>query len=377
MGNTRLSEWSNRLDLYGNLNLTATERILIGFRPLDRNRNFTRYTFEAPSALKGEEGNFEEEFNFKYTTFFFEGDFGQLFPFLDRNDRYGLDLGFSVGRQQLNMQDGILLNDRIDSFGISKINLKHGWAVNHRATLLWGWNELNRNALAVDDSNSSLFGISNELDFNLTTAEFDVIYVDGDNFSGDGLYSGIGFTQRMYEFNSTYRILNSQGFGIETDNNQNGTLIFGEISKDLEYSQDYIYLNSFYGIDKFRSASRAPEFGGPLGSTGVLFGSLGLGRYGSPLNNQPDEAFGSAAGYQLFFNHKRQNVIFEIGGRYARSEIGQRAIAAGISFQSAVGRRNILRLDTYTRYGKERLTPNNDEKQAPGVGVRIEWVLNL
>ncbi len=44
----RETEWANRLDTYINLQLTGTEKILLGFRPLDNNRapEFTRITWE-------------------------------------------------------------------------------------------------------------------------------------------------------------------------------------------------------------------------------------------------------------------------------------------------------------------------------------------
>src|SRR6202044_2382547 len=38
-GNSRPSESVNRLDIYGNLQFTPTERLLVGFRPLDRQYN--------------------------------------------------------------------------------------------------------------------------------------------------------------------------------------------------------------------------------------------------------------------------------------------------------------------------------------------------
>jgi hypothetical protein len=373
----RTSEVASRVDLFGNLSLTSTERILIGVRPVDQDGRFTRYTLDNPSGDTHEDRGFHDEFNFEPTLLFFEGDFGELFPILDPRDQYGLDFGFSVGRQTIAWQDGMLINDRIDSIGISKINLKPSMAVNYRSTLLYAWNELNRNRLLKKDSSSSLFGWSNEIDFKETTAEFDIVYVDGDLESGDGIFSGLGFTHRLYSFNHTFRVLGSHGLGEGTDNNQDGALLFNELSMDLEGTHDYVYLDSFYGIDQFRSASRAPEFGGPLGGTGVLFASLGLGRYGAALNNQADDAFGSALGYQIFFNDRRQQILVEVGGRYAVEDIGQRAVASGVSFQTAVGQRNVLRFDTFTRYGDERLKAGTSQDNAFGVGARLEWMLRL
>jgi hypothetical protein len=369
----RLTEWASRIDLFGNLALTATERVVIGFRPLDRDGRFTRYSFEEPEGSPFMENEFVSEANSDLTLLFFEGDFSQIFPFLDPENRYGLDFGFAVGRQSVVWQDGMLINDRLDSFGISKINTKHSWAVNHRATFLYAWNEIKRNVLTEVDSESSLFGFSNEIDFRPTTMEFDLVYVEGSEFTGDGLYTGLGFTQRIYDINSTFRALSSHAIGERTDHNEDGVLLFGELSTNVPGSSDFLYLNGFYGIDRFRSASRAPEFGGPLGGTGILFAALGLGRYGAPLDNQADDAFGGALGYQTFFNNKRQHLLFELGGRYALEE-GQRASALGISFQTAIGNRNILRFDTFGRYGELA-----GARGAPtySVGGRMEWVIRL
>ena len=133
-GNDYISEWANRFDLFGNLYLTFTERILFDVRILDREGRFTGYTFDAPNENIG----FHSELNFDLTTLFFEGDFGELFPFLDREDKYGLDFAFSVGRQPISFQQGILIDDTIDAIGVTKINLKPGGTVNLRTTFLWG-----------------------------------------------------------------------------------------------------------------------------------------------------------------------------------------------------------------------------------------------
>ena len=95
----RSSECVNRLDLFGNLELSPTERVVIGIRPFDHKGDFTGFNFE-PATRRG----FEENFNatsFQPRTLFFEGEFGEIFPGLDDGDRLSLDYGISVGRQPL------------------------------------------------------------------------------------------------------------------------------------------------------------------------------------------------------------------------------------------------------------------------------------
>lgn len=373
-GTARTSEWSNRFDLFGNLYLTQSERVVIGLRPLDKAGRFTRYTFDSADEL--EEDTFEDELNSNITTLFFEGDFGELFPKLDRKDSRGLDLAFAVGRQPLSFQEGMLLNDSIDSLGISKINLKPAGAINHRATLLWGWEDLNRNNLAQDDRAAMLFGWFNEIDFSSTTIEIDASYVESED-TGDGFHGGIGAIQRLGDFNTTFRILGSHAAGEELEANANGALLFAEVSKTLVASQDLVYLNSFWAIDDFRSASRASNAGGPLSPVGILFEAVGLGRFRAPLANDANDAFGGVLGYQLFSKDTRFQALFEAGGRYAREDIGQRGSALGTRLQWAIGQRSVLRTDFFIGLVDNRLTVETESDEEFAFGTRLEWLLRL
>ena len=375
----RVTEWSNRFDAFANLYLTPTERILVGMRPLDKAGRFTRYTFQAPSNAPEEEDSYNEELNSNITTLFFEGDFSELFPVLDTKDSRGLDIGIAVGRQPLSFQDGMLLNDSVDSLGLSKINLKPEWAANYRVSLLWGWDELNRSNLADDDSASTLYGMFNEIDLQSTTLEFDAAYVEGSEATGDGFFAGVGASQRIAEYNTAFRALGSLPSGSETVHNSGGALLFAEISRTLHASDNFLYLTGFWGIDEFRSASRSSTVGGPLEAVGVLFTSVGLGRYGSALESDADDAFGGALGFQMFFNERRTQLLIESGGRYAREERDQRAIATGFSLQQAIGRRIVVRIDGFGSYGRPEqgtaLAPFESEEF--GYGARFEWQLQL
>lgn len=80
----RNTEWANRLDLFANLQLTSTEKCIIGVAPLDENRftQFTRYSFESNQGLEG----FRSEMGIFVRALFCEGDFGSLFPDLSLRD---------------------------------------------------------------------------------------------------------------------------------------------------------------------------------------------------------------------------------------------------------------------------------------------------
>ena len=103
----RNTELVTRLDLFANLQLTTTDKCIVGVAPLDKNRftNFTRYSWESNQAQEGG----RSEAGVFLRTAFCEGDFGSLFPVFDPDGTKLIDYGFSVGRQQITFQEGIML----------------------------------------------------------------------------------------------------------------------------------------------------------------------------------------------------------------------------------------------------------------------------
>jgi hypothetical protein len=127
-----------------------------------------------------------------------------------------------------------------------------------------------------------------------------------------------------------------------------GTLLFGQASMSPHGSPDLIYATGFWAIDKFSSAARNPEVGGPLGQVGILFASPAFGRFGAPLNNQATRAVGGAIGYQLFLDQTRKQLIFELGAR-TNTDDGPAAgqIGFGARYQQAFCRHFIMILDSF------------------------------
>lgn len=339
----RISEWANRLDLLGNLQLAATERIVVGFRPLDHDGKFTGYTFE-PLSARGWDDDFTYE-NAQPRTLFFEGELGELFPGLDSNDRRPLDLGISVGRQPLLLQGGLLVNDdAIDMVALTKNSILPPGGSTMRLSGIFAWNEIDRNN-NLEDHDAYLVGLNGAVDFFRSTVDFDAIYVPSDR--GDGAYAGVGATQRFGKINTVFRAEQSVALDDESRRVGTGTLLFSELSYTVPYADDLVYANAFWGIDEFSSAVRGPTAGGPLGRAGVLFEAVGLGRYGSPLNNRAENSAGGALGYQMFFGelHRRQ-LIFEVGA-WQPTDGRDSAQALGSRFQQAFGRRFVLVLDAF------------------------------
>ncbi len=354
-GSGTASEWANRLDLFANLGLSGTERVLFGVRPLDENGRFSGYN------LHGDPTGSRNEFNAAVSTFFVEGDVGELFPNADRKDHRSLDIGFSVGRQPLLYQEGMLIADTIDAIGVTRNTLLPRRGSDLQVTFLYGWNDVHRDDNL--DDNAQIAAVFILADYPASTFNADFVYVFSGDTPTDWIFWGISGVQRVGHVNTSIRALVSEALDVDTDAISDGYLVFGEASWTPPWSHDLVYANAFWGIDHFSSAARSPEAGGPLGRVGILFAAVGMGRYGAALGNRPDEAAGVAVGYQKFQRHTRRQIIFEVGG-VRRSMAGEMDEAgAGIRLQQAVGRHLVLRFDAH---GTAR------ESEKPGWGARFE-----
>ncbi len=357
---TQFGEAVARFDLFGNLYLTQTERILVGFRPLDRDGRFTSYTFRSPTGFEGPDGetqgNFEEELNFYVRTLFFEGDLAELFPTLDWDDSSPLDYYISVGRQPLSFQDGLLINeDAIDMVGLTRANVKLGGLVNTRIAGVFGWGDVHRPTAGpnLEDESALLFGLFTESDSRTRTIELDGLFLLGADSTGNGVHGGLGVTQRIGEYNNTFRVVGSVPVGETTEFNRAGVLVLNQFGFTPHHTHNWAYVNLFGGIGQFRSAARGPATGGPLGQAGLLFSAVGIGRFGAALGNQADKAVGGGVGYQMFFGKtRRQQLVLEAGGRYTYgADVLKQDIAGGTAqFSLAVGRRSTIVLGGFGAY---------------------------
>ncbi|MDA1012848.1 MAG: hypothetical protein O3A00_00170 [Planctomycetota bacterium] len=368
---TRFTEWANRLDLFGQLNLSGTERLVVGMRPLDQesggSRRFTGYDFHGGDSLGGANSDVQ--------SLFFEGDFGEIFPNFDPYDELALDYGFSVGRQIMSFQQGLLINeDMIDAVTATRNTLYGGGNLNLRMTGVYAWNNINRNN-NVDDPNAKMVGLFTESDFASSTVNADIAYVNSETSLGSLFAVGLSAIQRLKGFHNVYNtslhVLSSFPTDGETTASGRGTLLFAQTSwaphhaNDSTYLEDLVYLNAFWAIDQFTSPARGPLAGGPLGQTGILFAAPGLGRFGAPLSNQASDAAGASLGYQMFFEQSRQQLIVEFGGRKDTNDIGDGAIGAGVRYQRAIGQHWIFILDGFT---------TKREGRGVSPGTRIEFL---
>ena len=181
----RISEWTNRLDLFLNLQLSGSERLVVGIRALDDDGRFTGYFFEHPDDDL--DGSFEDAFSADLESLYFEGDFGEIFPNLDRDDFCSTDVGFSIGRQPMLVQEGILINDTIDGVGFTRNTLLPRNTSNFRLTFFYGWDNINVNN--AERRSANLFALLTSTDFRRSTMDLDIAWVQTHDGSDD-LLSG-------------------------------------------------------------------------------------------------------------------------------------------------------------------------------------------
>ena len=362
-GRLRDTEIANRMDLYANLQLTGTEKILLGLRPFDNNlpSRFTRYTFD------GSNEDFNNELNLDIETLFFEGDIGSLLPKLDRAGIKPIDFGFTVGRQPFTFQEGIILNDTVDAVGFVRNNLVFPGTSNLRISGLWAWDRLDRND-RNRGTDPNMYGLFVFADTHVSSYNLDMIYVDDNATDGDAFYIGASAIQRIRALggiSSAFRINNSIALDEEIGGNVigDGSLLSAEFSTIVPGSDDIAYINPFISIGNFTQAGREQILGGPLASLGILFASPNLSTYGAEVSPFTDDVVGFATGYQAFWDDHRRNLILEIAGRHDYDGQGFDQLGIGFQLQQAIGQHIQAQLEGFYTFNGER-----DD----GVGARAE-----
>lgn len=264
-----------------------------------------------------------------------------------------------------------MINDsEVDGLGITRDTLIiPGLSVDTRATLFFAWNGVNRDD-NVEDDEAEMLGLFVEGDWGPSTVQIDAAYVDSENAAGDdrdSFHLGVGSTQRVALFgrvvNTAIRLNASDALDRETVAASDGTLLFGEFNITPHGTNDVVYLNAFWGEDRYSSALRDETAGGPLGQTGILFAAAGLGRYGAALSNRADNVAGAAIGRQFFWDGERKQVILEAGGRAGTEDSTQDQAAIGARYQQALGQRFVFRVDGFV---------SAQENADDGAGLRTE-----
>jgi hypothetical protein len=345
---TNTAEVVNRLDLFTQLNLTGTERVLFGIRPFDHEidnvRTYTSYNLTHKRYVDG--------WNAYPQTLFFEGDFGEIFPDLDLYDTKAIDYGFSIGRQPAFFQGGMMINaDILDAVTVTRNTLNGHGVLNSRITFMYAWDRVHRNAddsMYYVDTKAQLIGLFTETDCKVSTVDLDLAYVTtSDASTRDGVYFGASATQRFHgthnTYNSTVRVLGSFPTEGETLATGKGVLLFNELSLTPHASENVFYCTTFAAFGRYTSAARGVEMGGPLSpAAGLLFSRPQIGVFGAPLSSLTNDVVGGAIGYQILSDHLRRQLTFEIGARQDTDGSHTAAIGFGALYQHACGQHSVF-----------------------------------
>ncbi len=203
---------------------------------------------------------------------------------------------------------------------------------------------------------------------------------------GDSWNVGFATIQRGYvpgflgsrglgEVNTAYRINVSQNEGPDTPFASNGYLLSSEISFTPRFSDDIVYFNSWWGIDRYTQASREPIQGGPLAGLGIAFASPSLGDFLTALSAFNTQVVGTSIGYQAFWDEHRRNLTVELAGvkdttRGLFSTRGPGTDGASLTaqFQQALGQRFLFTALGFVSY---------NEGRGAGTGARTEISVNF
>lgn len=355
---------SGRADIFGHLQLTPTERVVIGFSPLSQGSSLGTGLLH----VDGQGTQFVDALNPNIQTLFFEGDTRQLFPGIDADDRRGLDFGFAVGKQQIFFQEGIMINDNIQALGITKDTMQiPGLTQDMRVTGVYGWGDIRRGDMQpLPDHSAQLLGVFTETDFRRNIVTFDFAYVGSDNprdwagvqRGGSGVFWGASSTQRFGDINTAFRINTSTALDAKGPWVNDGVLLLAEISRTMPGSTDIIYANFFTSLGNYTSAARSAQVGGPLERVGILFTPLAAGLAGSPIPGDAyNSAVGGAIGYQKFFGPRKQLTLELAGKGFTDGDIRgvkESVVAFGGQYVQAIDSRTSVQVNGFLLETSER-----------------------
>ncbi len=359
----RVSEWANRLDLFANLQLTGTERMLVGLRPLDRDMSgqFTGWQFEPSNGRGG-----KHYWNANISTLFFEGDLGSTLPNLDRKGVLPIDFGYTIGRQSLSFQNGMLINDTIDAVGITRNSIHLPFTSNVLVSGFYADSHIRRpnRPFGGGGSQPKLWGIITSSDVLESTYDVDLIRVNDNSMYGDAWYGGAAVIQRFGLVNTAFRVNGSLPDGPQNAVSTKGLLVSLETSFTPFRSDDLVYMNPYVAIGNFTQASKDPIVPAPLGPLGITYSAFGIGTSISPLSSTAQDVAGFATGYEAFWDNHRRSLTLELGVREQTRNHTFNAQALAARFQQAIGQRVVLEVDTFV---------SRQENHDTGYGARMEF----
>ncbi len=317
-GGTEVGQTAVDLNLFANLQLTGTERILMFWEPLQNGANFTRWEFAGPDRNRKSDPTIK--LGAQPTTLFFEGDLGAIVAGL--SDEYqSWDLPISFGRMPLLFQNGVWLEDAFIGAAatIPAQNSPALGITNYDITFFGGGQEITSDALVngagrKDDAEGAMIGVAGFFDVNEGYLETGAAWIiDKDRSDGDFSYLNLtaAFSKRYFGLvsNATRVIANiGQAPGGGRKKTANGFIVLSENALITSQELTLIpYANFWLGKDNPQSAARAAAAGGILRNTGLAFETDNLTGFPT-LDPTGRDTVGGAIGVQYLFALDQQLV---------------------------------------------------------------------
>jgi hypothetical protein len=317
-----IAQIATRLNIDVDLKFTATERIHAFFTPLQKNNAFTRFEFGGGDGDK----KFNDEFDLKPQTLFFEGDLGSILSGATGKPS-NFDLPFTVGLFPLFLQNGIWANDAILGGAVSltaKNSRKLGLS-NYDVTFFAAFDNVdNAGILGKDNRNANLYGVTTFIDafggyieagYGLIQGvENRVVQLFPDVPGAQNLTAGqlthffaAAYTRRYFNtLSNTTRVFANTGNG----KNDDGVVVISENSLISGLPSTLLpYANFFVGVGNPQPLVDG-NGAGILKNVGINFETDALTGF-PKLNDSGSNAWGGAVGIQYLFNLDQQ-LVFEV-----------------------------------------------------------------
>ena len=317
-GNKEIGQIAARLNLDVDLKLTATERIHLFLRPIDKNNNFLRHEF-----FGDDHNDFDFVLDANLETIYFEGDIGAIQSGLT-NEWATYDLPFAIGFMPLLFQNGIWLDDAFvgAAFAIPAMNSPKYDISNMDISFFTGFDKVTTAALKngagqIEDSKGNVFGVNAFVETRQGYLEAGYGFIDdkrnGNILSGFDHHSLTAAWTKRYRGKLSNSIRGIWTFG-QTPNGGNtqtadGFVILIENSLITSKPSTLIPYGNFYvGVDRPQPLVRGND--GLLKNTGIVFETDGLTGF-PKLDSSAQDVFGGAIGIQYLFDLSRQ-AVFEV-----------------------------------------------------------------
>ena len=348
-GKTEQSSIAARLNLDMDAQFTATERIHMFVRPLDKNNVFTSYDIDG-----GVKDKFVHKLDFNVDTLFFEGDLGAMRQGWSGHTN-SMDLPFAFGRVPIITQNGVWIEDAFDgaAFSITARNSPTLDISNMDFTFFAGFHKV---ATAADPTGKAkLFGMAGFADLRSGYLEYGYGYTEAENSDQSYHNVTVAFSKRYHDHvANTVRLIGNFGQkGVAGVKTADGVLVLVENSlvpmRHFAWSTvnplNFVpYFNLFAGFKNPQSLARGGDAGGVLRNTGITFESDGLTGYPT-LDATAQRSYGGALGVEYLFNLDRQIVVEAATvQRTGNSALGSQH-SVGARYQHPFAPAWILRLD--------------------------------